>query len=138
MDNNTYDINFGRMNETITAETPSKAKYRFFKINNIEDEYNIDLMEFSQNATCKLIIKDTIENLYTDKEEFERMKRSRNIEFAYQGMAIKVNGQNGIITGNIGMNLAVCLEGNNFNHNIHPHWKTKYFKEDNLVKEFTD
>lgn len=38
MDNNTYDIEFGRMNETIIGETPSKAKYRFFKINNIEDE----------------------------------------------------------------------------------------------------
>lgn len=138
MDNNTYVINFGRMNETIIAETPSKAKYRFFKINNIADEYDIDLTEFSKNATCKLIIKDTIENLYTDKEEFERMKNYRNIEFAYQGMTIEINGQKGVITGNIGMNLAVCLEGNNYNHNIHPHWKTKYFEKGKLIKEFSD
>lgn len=107
-------------------------------MDNNTDEYNIDLIEFSKNATCKLIIKDTIENLYTDKEEFERMKNYRNIEFAYQGMDIEINGQKGIITGNIGMNSAVCLEGNNYNHNIHPYWKTKYFKGSNLIKEFVD
>jgi len=135
---NTYAITLWDNTETEIAATPGKAKYQFFKHHEIDD--SCEFGDFVKQVECHLVHKFKIEDLFTPHiEEFERMKKSRGIEFAYLGMRVEMNGKKGTIVGYYGMNLLICLDGNWWGDNCHPWWKMKYFDNDgNLIKEFTE
>ena len=71
-------------------------------------------------------------------EQFENMKKFRNIPFAEVGMTVIVNGNMGKIVGsNSSQNLDVFFPELQGKRNCHPHWKISYFKEDGtLIKEY--
>jgi len=74
-------------------------------------------------------------------EDFKRNAKYRNIEFAYCGMVIDVNGKKGIIVGhNSSANLDVLFtEGTNKGYviNCHPNWLTTYYdSKGNVIKTF--
>jgi len=135
---NTYAITLWDNTETEIAATPGKAKYQFFRGHEIGDM--IEFGDFVKKVKCHLVHKFKVEDLFTPHiEEFERMKKSRGIEFAYLGMRVEMNGKKGTIVGYYGMNLLICLDGNWWGDNCHPWWKMKYFDNDgNLIKEFTE
>jgi len=134
---NTYGIEFNNHTENIVAETPGKAKYKFYKQNEFDD-----FMEFGdclKYVRCFLIHKFKVSDLFThDIEMFKRMKELRGIEFAHIGMNIEVNGRKGTIVGsNSSLNLDVCFDGDSYISNCHPYYMIKYFDiNGNLMKEY--
>lgn len=122
--------------ETVQAETPGKAKAELWRQ---WSECGYEFFEFVKSITkCRLLHKFRIEDLFEDKRQFDRMKKARNIEFAYQGMKIEVDGKIGKIVGsNSSMNLDVVFDGQFHTSNCHPWWKTKYFsKDDEVITEY--
>lgn len=136
---NTYAITFRNHTENEIAETAGKAKYQFFKSHEIDD--SMEFGDFVCCVSCKLVRKFRVSDLFTsDLESFDKMKKWRNIEFAYIGMKIEVNGKPGTIVGsNSGLNLNICLDGQYHVSNCHPHWRVKYLdNNENLIREYKD
>jgi len=74
-------------------------------------------------------------------EEFKRNAKYRNIEFAYCGMVIDVNGKKGVIVGhNSSANLNVLFTEGDIKGqiiNCHPNWKTTYYdSKGEIIKTF--
>ena len=134
---NTYGIEFEDHIEHVVAETPGKAKYKFYKQHEIDD--CMEFGDYLKCVRCFLIHKFKISDLFTQNVEmFERMREQRGIEFACIGMTVEVNGHKGIIVGsNSSLNLDVCFDGSHCAMNCHPHYKVKYFDiNGNLIKEY--
>ena len=126
---NTYEVSMvnGYDKQNIVAETASKARYKYFQINEFEESYS----EMFRNIRSRKKGEFKVSDLYGDEEQFAYVIKYRGIEFAKIGMRCEVNGNKGIITGtSSGCNLAVCYEGNTYSYNSHPYWKFKYFNED--------
>jgi len=101
--------------------------------------WEVDFETFVKHVHCKKVGLANLECLYGDKRSFERMRESRGIQFAYQGMRVEVAGKKGTITGSYGMNLHVVFDGQWIPSNCHPWYKTKYFDKDGtLIKEYAD
>ncbi len=122
----------------IIAETPSKARYRFYKGLDAEESYS-DYFKYikvrkigvcDQNYTPKLSLNDL--------KLFHRVIEHRNIPFAEIGMKVSVDGKIGKIIGaNSSMNLDVNFIGDGTRSNCHPTWAMKYFdKEGNIIAEY--
>lgn len=118
-----------------SAVSASKARYIFWQ------QHGECLIEYSK---CFKYIKTKScgsvrpEHFFGDLEKFKRICKSRNIEFAYQGMIIDVDGKKGwIVGGNSSMNLNVLFEGEGNISNCHPTWKTTYYDNKmNIIKDF--
>ncbi len=124
-------------NQSIKAETASKARYRFYQ-NNFDEESYAEMFKFikvKKIGKCNPHDLDEIDEY--ELEKFNRIKEYRQISFAYIGMKIKVENDFGkIVGGNSSANLNVDF-GNDNVQNCHPHWKTTYYdKNDNIIKEF--
>jgi len=133
---NTYGIEFEDHTESVVAETPSKAKYKFYKMH-VDD--CMEFGDFVRCVKCFLIHKFNVKDLFThDIEMFKRMKELRGIEFAYIGMSVEVNSRKGIIVGsNSSLNLDVCFDGESYISNCHPYYMIKYFDiNSSLIKEY--
>lgn len=134
---NTYGIDFYDHIEYVVAETAGKAKYKFFKQHEIDD--SMEFGDFVKQVRCFLIHKFSVKDLFTQNiEMFERMKEQREIEFAYIGMTVEVDGRKGTIVGsNSSSNLDVCFDGESYVSNCHPYYMIKYFDNNsNLIKEY--
>jgi len=123
-------------NQTIKAETYSKARYRFYK-NNFDEESYSEMFKYisvKKTGKCNPDYLDTIDEYVL--EQFNRVKEKRGISFAEIGMKIKVDDKIGKIVGaNNHCNLNVDFNGMVFN--CHPNWKTTYYdKNDIVIKEF--
>lgn len=68
------------------------------------------------------------------------VKERRNMPFLKRGMAVEVDGKNGIVTaGNSSGNINVRFEGMKFSVNCHPKWETRYFdKEGNVIADYRE
>ena len=84
-------------------------------------------------------LKQKTENT-VDDDNFNRMKISRGIEFAYIGMRVDVDGKKGVICGsNRSLNLDVCFDGEYISANCHPYWKITYYdKRGEVVKDYKE
>lgn len=89
-------------------------------------------------SICKKLRPFCVSDLFVDKEQFDRMKGMRGIEFAYQGMRIEVAGKMGTIVGsNQSLNLDVVFDGSYYKSNCHPWWETVYFdRKGNVVADY--
>lgn len=118
----------------IIAETASKARYKFYKQLEPEEDYSEYL------RYIKVRKRGVYDNRYLptvsleDELLFQRVINTRNIPFAKIGMKIEVNGKMGKIVGaNSSNNLNVVFHTNGNFENCHPHWETTYYDEDNTV-----
>lgn len=114
---------------SFNATSSGKAKMQFF--NYLEGDYNYLYIK------CKVGGK-----IYTS-DEFKRNAKYRNIEFAYCGMVVEVDGKKGIIVGhNSSANLNVWFTEGKYKDqvmNCHPNWKITYFKPNGeIIKQFDD
>lgn len=131
---NTYQIEVAGLThvpyQTI-AETPSKAKYECFKYFTDELNYDLSFKEFVISLEyCRKIGGFKPKDLFGDKDMFNRMKESRDIDFAYMGMRIEVCGKMGTIVGsNSSMNLDVCFDNTHWTDNCHPGYMARYFDD---------
>lgn len=135
---NTYQIGWLCFTHNIVAKTASKAKYEYWRTV-ISDCYSISFGEFIKRVTCKLLNKFHYKDLFTqDITDFQETLVRRGIGFAYLGMKVEVAGKLGRIVGcNSSLNLDVCFEGETWKSNCHPHWKTKYFdNQDKVIAEY--
>lgn len=109
------------------AETPAKAKsqhYHYLQDGLWEDDY----FTVIKDMRCRKIGCASIVHFFGDRERFDRIKKSRGIEFAFQGMKIEVAGKKGVIVGgNDSMNLDVVFDGHWRTNNCHPWYETVYF-----------
>jgi hypothetical protein len=97
------------------------------------------MRECEGDCTFSDIVVKSAVNAPRTNTEFERMTKHRGIEFAYIGMRVIVDDSAGIITGNIGMNLAVMYYGWDVPVNCHPHWRVTYFADDgSIVMQYGD
>ncbi len=74
-------------------------------------------------------------------EAFVKNAIHRNIEFAYCGMAVEMDGNKGVIIGyNDSCNLNILFTDGKLKNqisNCHPHYKMTYYdKQGNILKEF--
>lgn len=121
------------LSETIVALTASKARYQYFL--NRDNDYSY--AEMFKLIKVKTIGSAKLSDFFTDKEMFDRIAKSRQIEFAYQGMEIDVCGKRGrIVGGNNSSNLDVLFEGNLHADNCHPHYETTYYDNGTVVKDY--
>ncbi len=115
------------LTETIIATTASKARYSFY----LKLDSDASYKEIFKYIRVRTIGRTRASDFFGDKEQFNRICKSRKIEFAYQGMTIDVAGQKGIIVGgNNHNNLDVVMEGKTYSENCHPTWETTYFDKD--------
>ena len=110
-------------------ETAAKAKWQCFRYFTLELSYDLSFKDFLKSLSyCRKIGGFKPSDLYGDREQFDRIKKARGIEFAYIGMRIEVCGKMGtIVGGNDCMNLDVVKDGTYYTDNCHPWYKTKYF-----------
>ena len=92
---------------------------------------------------CYLAIKCRCAGAIETSDEFVRNAKYRNIEFAYCGMVVDVDGEKGVIVGhNSSANLDVLFEtGKNKGKvlSCHPNWKMTYFNsKGETIKSFND
>ena len=117
----------GKHWSSFNATSYGKAKAQFLCYLDGEWEYT--------DIKCKVVGP-----VYTS-DEFIRNAKYRNIEFAYCGMVVEVNGVKGVIVGhNSSANLDVLfIEGKHKGQtlNCHPNWKITYFhKNGSTIKQF--
>lgn len=119
--------------DTIIAETHSKAKYQYYL--SLQDGiWEAPFGEIIKHLKCKKIDVADVKYLFGDKEQFERICKNRGIPFAYQGMRIEVAGTSGtIVGGNSSCNLDVVFDGKWIPSNCHPWSETRYFDYDGKV-----
>lgn len=126
-----------KFNQTVKAETHSKARYKFYKSNFDEEKYSemFKYIEVKKISKCNPDDIDEIDE--RTLEQFNRVKKYRGIDFAEIGMKIKVDNKIGKIVGaNNHANLNVDF-GDGTHYNCHPNWKTTYYdKNNNIIKEF--
>jgi hypothetical protein len=137
---NTYQLEWNGFTRNIVAKTASKAKYEYWSTV-INDCYDISFGGFLKRATCKLLNKFHYKDLFIqDIEDFKETLVRRGIEFAHLGMKVEVAGRPGRIVGcNASLNLDVCFEGETWKNNCHPHWRIKYFdNQDKVVAEYSN
>ena len=84
---------------------------------------------------CKLVGELITNN------EFHRMAKYREIDFAYCGMAVELEGMKGFIIGhNSSANLDVFFIKGKYKGqilNCHPHYKMTYYdRHNNVIKKF--
>jgi len=117
----------GKHWDSINALSPGKAKSQYKRTIDLDFPYTI--------------IKCKCKGYPYTSEEFIKNAKYRNIEFAYCGMGVQVQGVQGVIVGyNDSANLDVLfLEGKIKGQvlNCHPNWRMKYFdKKGSLIKSF--
>ena len=76
-------------------------------------------------------------------DEFKRNAEYRNVEFAYCGMVIDINGRKGVIVGhNDSANLNILFTEGEYKGkvlNCHPNWKTTYYdSKGEIIKSFNE
>ncbi len=122
------------LSEIVIERSASKARYYFYLKLDHDYPYN----KLFRYISVKSYGKSKTSDWFGDSEMFKRICKSRNIEFAYQGMSIDVDGQKGIIVGgNSHNNLDVLMDGKMHIENCHPSWETTFYnKEMNIVKDF--
>jgi len=139
---NTYQITLSDdYNKIVPAETPAKAKYELFRYLSDVCEWDDGFKGFLKNIiSCKCLHKFNPSDLFRNDETFENTKKWRNLEFAYLGMNIEMDGKKGVIVcGNSSLNLNICFEGQCWEENCHPWYRMKYFdNKGNLIKEYLD
>ena len=120
--------------ETIFAKSRSQAKYFYFQAHEWFCDFKGYLINFHKCHKIRTIGETKLVDRFTkDIEGFERMKKSRNIEFAELGMKIDVNGKIGNIVGyNSSCNLDVYFP-DEWVQNCHPYWETTYFDKNKKV-----
>jgi len=130
--------NFDRSGDfvkSIIALTRSKARYQFWKD---EQEVLNDWEYVLKHIKVRSLGKFSIDHLYSkDSEGFERVCKSRGIEFAYIGMEIKHKDKKGVIVGhNHCSNLDIVFEGDTYSQNCHPRYEMSYYHNNVMVKYF--
>lgn len=123
---------------TEIAESHGKAKYQYYEY--LQDGiWEAPFGEIIPHLRCRKIGLASILHFFGNKEQFEDVCKRRNIEFAYQGMRIEVDGKMGtIVGGNSSGNLDVVFDGQWRPQNCHPGWMTKYFdKNGNVIQDNT-
>lgn len=136
---NTYEIEFRDGHKsTVIGETAGKAKYDYYlDIADLVDGFK----DFLRHVlSCKKLRKFSVKDLFGDRGQFDHMKQSRGIEFAYQGMKVEVDGKPGtIVGGNHSMNLDVVFDGQYHKSNCHPWYETVYFdSKGNVVADYRE
>jgi len=118
----------------IVAETASKARYHYY----LHTEVNTPYFEMFRGIGVKVLHKFKVSDLFGNIDQFNRMKKSRFIEFAKIGMNVEVCGKRGTICGSNGsMNLDICLDGEYHLRNYHPWWRVVYIDDEgSVIKEF--
>jgi hypothetical protein len=118
----------------IIAETPSKARYKFYNELEAEEPYS-EYFKYIKVKKIGALRDDYLPKISEqDLQCFERVTESRGISFARIGMKISVAGQIGKIVGaNSSMNLDVDFIGDGTKSNCHPTWETIYFDDNNAV-----
>ena len=138
MDNACY----GKHESNIQAETPAKAKYAHYQEN--LDFFNDYAHYIQARPRIRKLGEFKPSDLYFEKTDsfldtWDNIKKYRRVPFIELGMKVDVNGKSGIIVGNCGLSLAVCMNGNTWWSNCHPNWRTKYYNNDGkLLAEFGD
>lgn len=131
------DSENGWYHRNVLATTRSKARYDYYR--DVQDLYSdLTFKDFLKVVKCKKVGVADPKHLFTDKEDFERMCKDRNIPFAYQGMKVEVDGKEGYLVGNYGMNLLVWFPSYTTASNCHPWWETRYFDDHgNIIRDYT-
>lgn len=122
------------LTENIIAKTASQARYSFYLKMDFDEPYK----KLFKYIRVKTIGKTRVSDFFGDKEQFKGVCEKRGIQFCYQGMAIDIDGQKGIVVGaNNHCNLEVVMEGTIYAQNCHPYWMATYYDKDmNIVKDF--
>lgn len=118
----------GKHWSSYNALSRGKAKMEFWR------DIDMDCIEYT-DIKCRVL-----GSIYTS-DAFVRNAKYRNIEFAYCGMAVEVDGMKGVIVGhNDAANLDVLfINGKHKGQtlNCHPNWKITYFhKNGSIIKQF--
>lgn len=122
---------------TYSAETAGKAKYSHWLY--MQDGiWEAPFGEVVKYLRSRKIGEFKVQDLFGNKAQFDRVCKNRGISFAHLGMRIEVDGRMGTIVGsNRSGNLDVCFDGQWWEENCHPWWRTKYFdNKGNLIKEY--
>lgn len=119
--------------QTYIAETPGKAKFAHYEY--LQDGiWEDDFFTIVKNMKCRKIGKASICSFFGDYKQFERIKKARSIEFAFQGMRISIRGKMGtIVGGNNSLNLDVVMDDNWYISNCHPWWETVYYDDNGHI-----
>ena len=129
----THSEDYTKTSEII-AETPSKARYKFYNELDAEEPYSeyFKYIKVRKIGVCDESYLPQISEY--DLEKFNIVIEHRNIPFAKIGMKISVAGKIGKIIGaNSSMNLDVDFIGDGTKSNCHPTWETIYYDENNVV-----
>lgn len=116
--------------ETINALSKGKAKSRYLQINDYDWAEYTDVYCRQSRSTYP----------YTS-DAFKKNAVCREIEFAYCGMRVCVDGEFGVIVGhNHSANLDVMFTDGKYKGqtmNCHPNWKISYYdSKGEVVKSF--
>ena len=123
-----YECSLNKENWTSINETSrGRAKVSFFR--GIEDMSNFT------DIYCRVVGK------VRTSDEFIKNAKYRNIEFAYCGMVVSVDGMSGVITGhNSSANLDVLFVEGQYKGTVmscHPNHKIAYYnKNKEIIKQF--
>jgi hypothetical protein len=123
------------------AETSGKAKYQHARYLHNELNYGDDIWDMLKDMKVKKVGCASISYFFNDNDTWERVKKWRNLDFAYLGMEVDVCGKKGIIVGgNSGLNLQVVFDfdkGKPWIDNCHPWYETTYFdRDENIVADY--
>ena len=135
---NTYQVYWDHLDpdqrpRTFKASTRGKAKYQAYKYYSCDGD-SFDFKDFLKDLVCKCVGRTKPSDYFSCLERFERVKKNRNIPFAFQGMRIETGGRKGFITGgNDSGNIDVLFDGWEHVSNCHPWWDIKYFGHKNKV-----
>lgn len=134
----TYDIwDDKEYPKKIIAATAGKAKYEYWQL--MSDCWDIPFGKLLPLLRVRKLGPASPSAHFMDRENFDRMKVNRGIEFTYMGMRVEVNGKAGTITGYHGFNLMVLMDGDTRPGNCHPWWETKFFdKQGNVIRDYTE
>lgn len=121
------------------VKSASKARYQFYK-KHFDDITYAECFKYIKVKTLGVANKENIiPTFFGDFDKFKDVCKRRNIEFAYQGMKIDVNGKQGWIVGANSHNNLDVLFGEYHIHNCHPTWETTYYdNNDNIIKDFKE
>lgn len=87
-----------------------------------------------RDMKCRKIGIASISSFYGDSQQFEHMKLSREIPFAYIGQKVKVCNKIATIVGsNESMNLDVVFNGEFRKSNVHPTWDITYYDSNGVI-----
>jgi hypothetical protein len=138
------ELYYGLFKKNVYAKTRSGARYQLYLEATRQELVEVPFLDFMNYAIkIKKVGSPKLKSLYdkNDKfkmERFDRVRKSRGIEFAYLGMSVDLHYCGGVSAGyivgaNTSENLDIYFPDTDLISNCHPYWELTYYDDDDDV-----